>query len=120
MALKIEEQIEVLKAAKDVYKRGRYSGLCRCIATSLNQLGFVNSNDFDDIIGGDDSVHELIRKNIPSFNYTALTRAGKNGLSPETNKIKKNAHRTFWWYCGDESIRPKVVDYLISELEKKL
>ena len=120
MALKIEEQIEVLKAAKDVYKRGRYIGLCRCIGTSLNQLGYIKSFDYDVQFGSDDRLHEIIRKTIPSFNYTALTRAGRNGLSPETRKIDGKAHRAFWWNANDESIRPKVLDYLISELEKKL
>lgn len=99
-ALTIEEQIDILTLAKKHYlKNICHEGMCYSIYYILDNEDIDTDNfDIDDY--------------IPSFNRDSLIVAGNMGLIPEVTGY------IYWWDRDDTTIRPKVFDYLIEELEK--
>lgn len=108
MELTIQEQIDVLKAAKKVYlsatRRGDNIGMCYGIDHALydnHRLALTYSK---------------LSNAVPSFNKSLLQIASDNGLIPKMDEC----NRYYWWDCYDHSIRPKVYNYLIKQLKKEL
>lgn len=98
--LTIKEQIEVLKLAKDMYIECGDTGMC-----------YVINQCLPDELKMTDTYNHLVNC-IPSFNIDSLKVAGKNGEIPMPER------NGYWWSFRDKTIRPKVFDYLIEELEK--
>lgn len=101
--LTIQKQIDILKSAKEYYMDHSYNGMCYAINECLpDELKSIHDYDH-------------LHKCIPSFKNNSLTIAGKKGLIPELRPLG-----FYWWPPRDITIRPKVFDYLIENLEKKL
>lgn len=104
--LTIEQQIKVLKDAKEIINSGNYGmccyGMCTCIEISLRQYNI--------------NTYHYINCYIPTFTLNHICKITKNTELYPTLMEKD----WFWWKLYDNVVRSKVFDLLIKELEDKL
>ena len=98
--MKLEQQIEVLKEAKDEV-RNRMTGICRAIKNILfrrYRIFILERNPLSSI--------------IPIFTYENACKFDET--------VKEASKNGYWWDFRNKESRYKFIDWMISELEKQL
>lgn len=95
-----QKQIEVLKEAKQYYISKQCKGMCDSITSILQKI----ENKY--------MPYENIVRYIPTFNFEHILELTK-GTELEPKLF------IYWWNKEDRTIRPKIFDILINELENQ-